>query len=261
MFKFHLEELTVDGLRKLADHLGIPKATTNRDELLQALKSRMAAGAEIVLGQQSPPWYRTPAILISMVAVLIAFAAMCSNWYSIHVAIGREHELHDKERIQRWQEVIVYKIIAEGTKTGERTISFDEISKSYVTAATQSDFVELKKEELQPLTLHRILQNLIALQLVFQTLDDKYAIQRSSLNPRADRAILEEQAKYEILNLLSREGGKHTYLELSQIITDRRKISNEEYNTIMNQLMASNLVLVGADMKLWSISSVPRKQP
>lgn len=262
MLKFSFDDLTVDGLRKLADYYGVPRtATMPREELLSALMERMAPGAQVVLGQEAKPWWKTPSTIIAGSAALIAFFAMCASWYSIQVTVGKDVEQKKNEGVRLWQEVVVYKIIQEGTKAGEVTISFEDIRQRYLNEAIGANVVGLKKEELQEWPLRKILQDLMALQLVYQTLDDKFCIQRSAANPRADRIFLEEKAKYAILNVLSREGGKHTYLELAQVITDKLRITNDEYNTLMNQLMASNLVLVGDEMKLYSISSIPRKRP
>jgi hypothetical protein len=263
MLKFTLvDDLTVDGLRKLADLYGVPKAVTLKPDLITALQGRMATGDEVVLGQATKAWYRTPTVMVSIVSVLIAIGAMAASWYNVSNTVSKELAEKRKGAMLDWQRVVVYKIIEAGTKDKDKdndgSMSFETIRQQYVTEAAAADGISLPKGELQPWSLRRILLDLIMTQAVYQSHDDKYCIQRSYTNPRAGRTFLEEQANYTILNLLSREGGKHDFLELGQIVTDKLKITNEEYNSIMNQLMASNLVLVGLNKKLYSIASIPR---
>jgi hypothetical protein len=251
MLKFNLDDLTVEGLRKLGDHYGIPKAVTQREALLTALNERMSSKAEIGLGVGASPWYKTPPILVSIISVIIAVTATA-------YAIAKDFDQKSKDRIQHWQQVVIYKIIEDGTKSGDRAIGFEDIRKQYVTEASASEGGDIPKGELQPWALRRVLLDLITTQAVYQTLDDRYAIQRSSTNPRADRASVEEKAKYEILNILSREGGKYDYSQLAQHVTDTLKMTNEEFNTLMTQMMAANMVLIGTNKKLYSIASIPR---
>jgi hypothetical protein len=114
------------------------------------------------------------------------------------------------------------------------------------------------KVELQPLALRRLLMDLFALQLIYQTIDDKFYLQRSVSNPRFERFLVEDRAKYIILDTLTRDGGKYNVLELGQIITDKLRINNEEYNVLVSQLLASNVVIVGENGKLYSQISAPR---
>jgi hypothetical protein len=281
MIRFTLNDVTFEALKSLAGRLGIPNAATiqNKEEVIRKLQQWMAPGGDTVLAPLEagkPGWQSWMKVnWIPVVGTLIAVGSLVTAYFSMQATlvsartaadnlrnvIEREQQQKRDDKVATWQQVIVYKVIEEGTKSGDRSIPFESIRQRYMTEAASAAAVDLKKDELNPLVLRKILQDLMALQLVYQTLDDNYVIQRSATNPRVDRVFLEDNAKYAILNLLSREGGKYAIHDLSQIITDQFKITNEEFHSLVNQLMAANMVLVGDDKKLWSLISIPRRKP
>jgi hypothetical protein len=256
MLKFALEDLTVEGLRKLADSYGIPKTKTGRDELLEALKERMAKDAEIVIGEPKKPWWKTASVIVSIIALVVSAA----GWAVVYLTIQKDAAQKRETQKQHWQQVIIYKIIKDGTKK-QPTMGFEDIRQKYLSEAAASNIVELTKEELQPHELDRILLELMASNMVYLNIDDNYTVQRTSTYKRADRVFIEEDAKYAILHELTINPGKHTAAELYQAIQKATSLTAEEYNALLNQLMASKMVIVGLDFKLSSITSTPQKKP
>jgi hypothetical protein len=285
MVTFKISDIQVEPLKNAAVELGIPNAATaKRDELEAEIKKHLALDGVLVFAPMAPMggrdhrpsrWWQNPSLVsfvLPLLAVVIAGAAALfsglnalADWRSADAAINQLNatiQSHLKEegrkKVQEWQEVMVFSIIEQGTKNADKGISFEEIKNKYLVEATAVEDVDLKKEELRPLTLKRILIDLMMIGVVYQTLDDNYVVQRAWINPRPERSFLEERAKYAILHLLSTDGGRLTVPELGQVITDKLKITNEEFNALVSQLIAGNALIIDEDKKVWCVANPPR---
>lgn len=178
-----------------------------------------------------------------------------------------EKEIAEKrgEKKSSWQHTIVYKIIEDGMKTKWNGMTLDEIKGKYREEAVAVKEVDLTKDDLDELTIRKIVIGLIETSLVYTTVEDRYVVQKSTVNSKEDlrRGLTNNQVAYAVLNILARDSdaGKHTVAELGQIIMEKIKTTTpEEYNTIMAELAALHYVII-EDKKVWSAANPPKKKP
>lgn len=283
MFPVILSDLTVDTLRRIAGTLGVPNSMQiERGQLETEIKQRLAPNTALALGLFSDPksvvpsallpklWQTLPfwALATSVIAVLIAVVSATAGWRSSNVAVeqlghsvARTVEEDRKRMILEWQDVIVFSIIESGTKNSSEGLSFETIRSLYISEATAASDVDVPRSELSPFTLKRILLDLLRLSLIFQTHDDKYMTVRNAPDPKFHRSFFQERAKYEILHMVSNEGGKHTVDALGKLITDRMKINNEEFDYLLNYLLTLRMIAIDKDRRVWTAANAPPGTP
>lgn len=268
-------------LHEFAKEFGIPNhETMDRDTLIKAIK-----------GQMSTRWLSVTAIFISVIAAMASVGQLIVGIVSTNAAIQsataathsantamenlnltlKETERSEVERqkeerqtkVLAWQKIIVFKIIEKGYYESKQKggWNFDVIKGKYVTEAATVQGIDLKKEELSDLALKRIILDLMANQLIFQTVDEHFIINAALMNPRFDRTYSIEEVKYEIMNLITTEGGKYTVEAVGQKIHQKLAGTKpEEYNYVINNLIATRMLEITTekDQKvLWTAASRP----
>jgi hypothetical protein len=239
-----------EGLEKIAGLYGLSVGTgVNRDQLVQAITQRISAGNGVTFGEHPRPWYKIASFWVSISAVFLALLGTIASWFTVHMAVAqltynvsKDVEDREKDRKLQWQQVIVYSIIDKETRKRPLGISFDDIRGKYI-----QEVVAAKKEsqlngELDEFTLRRILTDLITLQQIYHTVEDKYVLQKALMVQGVERALLQDHAKTVILHMLAAEPGRYTADQLAQKAVDTTGITRPEYNRIITDLMSSNAV-------------------
>ena len=236
----------------------------------------MSNGSEEAGEAPGKLWYKSVeiwAFIVAALALLVSGLDTIADWSSSATAIVQlNQELKrtndDETRFQKeeWQEVQVFQIIQAGTKqklgdsTLMRGMTFEEIKSQYQFATLVTD-TELPEETRKESELRKVLLNLVKSGVIYHLVDDSYAMQRASLNQRADRFYLEEGAKYAILNELALNPGTHKVPELFQSMKDKKiQVTVEEYHLLINHLISANAVLIDESGKLYSVANPPPKR-
>jgi hypothetical protein len=171
----------------------------------------------------------------------------------------RRLEEERRGRVIEWQKVVVYNILqARMLKPDRAPMTFEEIRLEYVTQATTVNGIDLKKEELQDLALKRILLDLMSYQLVYETSGSRYTINQHTVNAKFDRFFVQSDAGDRILNTIDNESGKYTPADLDAKLRDELKVTKEEFNHALLQLMGLNWIILDEKGKLWSRLKPPK---
>ncbi len=123
----------------------------------------------------------------------------------------------------------------------------DYLSKHTADAAIIKQY-DIQKNDLDPITLQRILLELTATNDIYQVYPGKsYGVYLHILNPRFDRTFHEQEVRYTILNLLTSDPGKYTVQEIDQRVREKLPSESQEYNYVINYLLSSGMVRVAYD--------------
>lgn len=289
---FKLEDLNEKPLRDAAAQLGIETAATApKADLILAIKTRLAPNSALALlplsarpqggksneGGWSWVGIATALSALAMLAttVLTVFIASANvesartaaNLYQTELTKVREaaeKAEHDRdEEVKRsWQRLVIFDILTSGMKENWNGLSLPEIRDRYKKAAIESSFakeVKLGKEDLEDTAIKKHLFELMALQLVFQTLEDRYITERSAVNPRWQSATIELQIGYTISRLLEeREGDPYTLDGLRNAVGTKVAVKPQDFAGVIAELRRLGLVKV-EDGKVWSTGNPPKK--
>jgi hypothetical protein len=178
-----------------------------------------------------------------------------------------EKEIADKEDelLATWRRVMVYKILQDSSKSDNEWngLTLEEIRRRYAVEVASKKHPRLGSEELDELAIRRHLLALMEAQLVLATIEDRYVTQKSSVNSKEEirRGFSNKQVAYAILQVLARDtdAGQHTVPELGQLVMEKIKnCTIEEYNAVINELVALKYVRIDEMKKVWSAAN-PRK--
>jgi hypothetical protein len=205
----------------------------------------------------STPWSRNQklyagtlfAVAISGLAALVMIAIELRKLSTAEYARAEDDR---SQKVQDWQRVVVYNILDAKMNRDRGALAIDEIRNEYVSQAATVNGLDLKKEELQDLALRRILLDLMSSGLVYETGKGKYVVQQSELNLKFDRQFLQSDAVSKILTVVNDESGKYTVAELDPKLRDELKLSKEEFNKVVLELVAYNWINIDHQGKLTS---------
>lgn len=263
MLKFSLDDLNVEGLQKIASYYGV-STQGDRAQLVERIRQRMSVRTQVVLAEGASTWWKSPAILVAVLAAVIAASAMIATWYNAGTAatnlqrtIAKDLEQKQAEKVAQWQKVMVFSIIRQADLKG---VGLEEIRRKYIQEATTVQEVDLKKEDLQPMVLHRILMDLQCSGLIFNLLDGNYVAMRASVPPRTARMHVDELAKDVTVRAIIRRPGQLTKAEIGPIVADELKISNASFELILISLISNREVIVDEEGKLWPATNPPPRK-
>lgn len=277
-----LDDLKIEALRTVAEREGIDHAELDRDTLLSKIKAQcgemaFSTGGENQKGMKEANPKKAEvawiALALSFLSAIGAGIAAWAAWHQATATVGLlqaeltkanklDKELIAEERqrkVMDWQKGIVFNIIRKGTDTDGKGISFDEIKSKYLEEAGIVKGIDLQKEELQPVVLRQILMNLMTSGLIYHTLNDKYTVQLSLIDPKFSRVFIEKRAKYAIVNLLAIDGGRYTVQQIAQKITQQFNLTNEEFIVVIVDLITANAVIIDKNQNVWSAANPPPK--
>ena len=276
MAAFRLEDLSTDAVRTLAREMGIPNAqNADKEALIPLIVARMGGNASLAFVPMNPAldkpsylrkfnWFLLAAVPLTTLA-LTAWIAW-ANWQSATTAANAlQQELaragkEDKEkRDYEWQRTAVYDIIDRGMKPDLSALTFPDIQNQYVSkAAARRE--ELGKEKLKDQELQRILIDLMSIDLVYRTVDDRYYTKRHILL-KGDNSLTNNSTANAILRVLASERGTKTVDELRAIVTQGGSVSADEYNFALAAMMGPALGMVKVESgKVYSISYPPQEK-
>jgi hypothetical protein len=259
MLKIDLEDLRLEGLQKIAGLYGIQTPGVDRDVLLTRIRDRLPGQWEITLGEPNKAWYRRGSSWMSLAGIVVAALSLVGGWYSIYTTVSKNLEEKLKENTRAWQQVIVYSIIEKGTQAQPRGLSFDEIRDKYVVEAAAAQGVDVPKDKLQPIELKRILTDLISLDQVYQTTEDKYVLKKAMIVEGIDRMFVVDKAKAHVLHVLAIEPAKYTVEELGRRVIPETGITQQEFTRLINELISLNTVTFDTEDRLAS-RAFPKKK-
>lgn len=204
-----------------------------------------------------------------------------STWLAPTVAIvlsagGLYHAIskatfdREKEIRHAWQSAIVFGIIENtfvNDNKAQKGISVAEIRKQYEIAAHNAVAfreVGLSKDDLSDTALKRVLMDLLEKGLIVQIPPgDRYAIRLDTVNPRLDRINIQNELKFAIIHELTIKPGT-TSAELSNFVLDKTGARQEEFNYVLNEMLAFHMIIVTTDSKdprkkmmLWTAANCP----
>jgi hypothetical protein len=193
------------------------------------------------------PWTRPQKIGFGTLLVTAFSAVAALGWLGLELHKLRKEE--EAQRVQEWQKVTDYKIIQKYFLKNRATISFEEIKTAYVTEASRSDKIDLPKEELQDLTLRKILLDLMTSSLVYETTGGKYVVNQADINKKFDRFFVIEDAAEEIIGLLHDKDAKYTAEQLKERLEKDKKIklSSVEYDKLLLELVGKGWVTIDGE--------------
>jgi hypothetical protein len=204
----------------------------------------------------------------AIATLVIAFATMLTAIFQsatalrqIQLELKRADDEARAAELLDWQELEVVEIVRSKTNYSiAEGVSFAEIKSQYVTQVTADSDVEHPKESLSDRSLKRILFDLETLGVIYRTYDNTYLAQASIGNPRFLKAFAEEEGKIAILTLLTRKGGEYSVSELGQQMSSAHSIHPTDFNVLINELIASNAVLIDGEGKVWCVANPPPRQ-
>ena len=208
-----LEELTVPALMTMAAELDIPDSNTmNKNQLLDAIQQKLGVNEALIFvpvnATQDP--YKKWSLRVSIAAGIIATAAAFASWCGTIAAINKNSDESRESAEFQWQVSIAYKIIERESKKHLLGVSLDDIRQQYVGEATSAKEVNLRKDKLSELELRKVLIQLLALKLVYQTAEDKYITARTAILPGGHLAVAINNAQLAIHAKLLTEKGRYT---------------------------------------------------
>jgi len=258
MVKFNLADLTVEGLQKIAAYYGV-SAQGDRAALTDRIAQRMSSGTHVVLGEAPKKWWKTPPIIVAIIAVAVAVGGTTASWLSLNWTMTNTLEQRSRAEKNDWKRKKVFIIIDDSVASHPLGITLDDIQSRYVQEAFLVEGIELEKRELLPAELKGIIMDLTSTGLVYRTYDNKYTVQRSAVMPGAERIHVENRANYVILSFLATESGKYTLSELRTKIADKVTLTDDEYHLVTNQLIALNGMIIRGG-KVYSAAHAPEKK-
>lgn len=268
MHRVSLDDLKIEGLRQLA-----AKLNEAQDGTADEIKSRIAAKLASAEIDQPPVIFNTGPVsrwqivlnVVQILGVLGVIGSLVGAIVSLRTLNNTEARNVESELERRkldWQRVIVYDIIQQGTsKKVSVPLTFSQIRSKYLEEARTAKDVRVTEEDIQPLTLKQILLDLLSLNLIYEVRPEesepRYSTRQVVLTPHLERAIAVTPAKYEVLEILTAEGGKHTSTELAVKIADKFKLSISEARSAIVDLIVLGAVGLDKNGKLWSADKPP----
>ena len=207
---------------------------------------------------------RIAAIVGAIVAgssfLCLAVQTITSTW-ALTDHMAEVHENDVKQNRQQWQLVQIFTVIDEDfSKNGFKGLSFATIMSRYQDAVSGNSNIPFESEHLTEFALRTVLAQLLQSQLIIRLTDGNYCSDRGTYMPRTEREAIEQTTKIAILHLLASEGGKYTSPELSQQIMQTIGVKPDEFNTLMAELIAGNIVKIDTNGKVWSAANPPIDQ-
>jgi hypothetical protein len=278
MLTLKYADLTTDGLRKIAKEISVEfDQSTSRANLEEALTAARSGRPLTVYGQLTLApglnWAIISGITLLALTAVIAYSnqrAAQANEKAAEVA-KQQFEVDTKKwgeaaeasakyqkeaHLLEWQCVTVRTILDNATRNNNPAgLSLDEISQKYVAEVAFRPDIDTKK--LSKDELLRVLYMLIRTGMAIETVEDRYVTNRQVYDSRFERGPTERRANYAICDILATEQGALTLQQLYGHLTKRLPITTEEYNFIINQLMAQNMIGLDEKGKVWPAASAP----
>jgi hypothetical protein len=271
MIKFELDDLNLDGVKKLAKYLGINIANISEETLRSQIAEKKAADVEITLFQGDRVLSAEPATAssskLALVAAVVAVFAMLGGWVSSWAAVknlertlATEAERQRGEQIQDWQQIVVFSAIEKATSAKPPGLNVAEIKTAYLEEATIVEGIDLKKQDLQEMALRRIVIDLLRSGLVYRLTDGRFVVQEALFNDEFERPYTIQKAKRAILMFLSTHEGQFTSEGLRRELSNRVKLTEEEWTETIADLLLTKTVRVDSANKLHSVLRPPSKK-
>jgi hypothetical protein len=197
--------------------------------------------------------------------VLTAWIAY-ANWQSARTADATlQNEYHKLDREDRekkeyaWQKQTVYDIIDKGMKASQGAVAFQDIQNQYVAKAVGRK-TELSKDKLTEEELNGILMDLLTVELIYRTVDDRYLTKRVFLM-RGDNTLTQNSTANAIMRVLVSERGTKTVDELRAIVTRDGTVTADDYNFVIAAMMAPSTGMIKLENgKVYAIQYPPEKK-
>jgi hypothetical protein len=267
MINAKIEDLTDSALQQIAAKNSIPNASSlKRGELIDTIKQKYPYASDLVLVPKLYSWdpkgWRSPSVVVSYVALLIAMLTAVASWRSVIASlnkintelIGYNNEII-KDSKQVYKENEAYEIIFSQCMLNENWlgISFEQILAKYREKYQSNDKLRPEIVELQPEDLHYVLFNLLRSQLIHRSPENKYFPTRSASSSqdcfgRPVSAELEQA----ILKVLNIESGKYVAEKLIKKISDETKRKEDELYAVAACMQSRGLILLDGKGALWS---------
>jgi hypothetical protein len=254
-----LEELNVPALMTMAGELNILNCTSmTRPQLLDAIQQKLGVQEALIFvplnATQDP--YKKWSLRVSIAAGIIALVAAFASWWGTIAAINKNSDESRESAELHWQMSIVYKIIERESKKHVLGVPLEDLRQQYVGEAVSAKEVALLKDKLSELELRKVLIQLLAMKLVYQTGEDKYITARAAILPGGHMTISINNAQLAIHSKLSTEKGRYTSSELADIIMKEAKVTRPEYELAIN-LLLTQTIIEDKDKKLYPITDPP----
>ena len=176
-------------------------------------------------------------------------AAVALLTLAINVAAVRRD--FQKAQINEWQEVTVYSTILDAKLEG---LTFDDIQRNYTIKAKDLP-EELPRPEIQTQALKRILLTLIAKRAISMRSDGKYVFAIDPVAPGevplVDAAIRMEAVGGAIIDLVSKQPGRYTPQEISELLKGRFRFSDVEFQRLLVNMREGKHIRIDKQGKVW----------
>lgn len=173
-------------------------------------------------------------------------------------ALYQHNAKENSEKVSKWQQTLIYKIISERSAT-----NFEAIKAHYITEAAQLTQFELPKEEIQDEALRYILLELQKDKLITVTSsklykplvdgpNQQFAIMLDILKTDFDRKSAYYIQRPRILRLIeSIEGPTSTEL-YQKVKDDKIDISEDDFYNVIFSLRIERFVMKDINQRLWA---------
>lgn len=263
MLSLKLDDFKEVPLRDAAIQLGIPNAATMlKDELLAALKGKLAPESSLIFVPMSPAspkpsygWWAP--LIISILSALFTLGTMIAHWSNFYASSHRYFAEAEKKDDLEWSESEVYSIIENASRNDARGVDINGILRQYATSAKAADSQNLQKKSLTERELRKILLELLAIKVIWQLPEDRYVTVRTTLVQGGEISYEVIRGMGIVLSELVREPGRYTVDQLEKVISEKAKISNGSYHIIINTLINDGGIVRNKDGTLYSASSPP----
>ena len=273
MIAFQLSDINEGPLREAAVQLSIANASTmSKADLIAAIKQKASPNQALAFApmtqnsqtdasttQDNKTW-RTPAVIIATVSLLIAIISSIATWWGTTNTVNKFYRDYEDDKKRSWQAVRVYEIICRNTNTHEKWtgLTIDEIRSLYAADAVSTTSVTLSKNDLTVEALERVLYDLTKEAFVARTYEDKYVAAR--IRPLAKDCATRpttEVVEHAVFQILRTESGKYTVEKLAEKTKNETKLSSEDVYASLNCMIANQKVLLDANRLVCAASDKP----
>lgn len=200
----------------------------------------------------------------AQVALLVNAGVLLFTGYAA-ITTSRDIAKRDHDaKVLTWQQLVVYRIIDNPSDESakEHGLDFDTIQTKYQMEHASVKEVDLSKEDLQPLVLQKILLQLQVSNEIFKTQPDgKYKSNRGTYSRRFGRQALEDEAKYDMIGLLMTFPGNFNVNQIRTDMVKDHRITDLEFNLLLNQLIAGGMVSIDSNGRLWCVGNPMQVRP
>lgn len=174
---------------------------------------------------------------------------------SLAISVSTINSSAQRADVREWQKTVVYEII--GNADPDVGVNFSEIQTFYLNEAQKLIVIDLPKDEIQDISLQRILRELITDESIVKNRQGYFKQQTSTFSTNRNRVLSNKNKsdlEIEILSIVQTDSCRYDPDTLKHKVENTSKLSTKQFYLVITTLLASNKIIKNDEGNICSIS-------